>query len=190
MPVTKLPATDTDQAQMEVDQAKMDVFLAGDVHMLAHAAIVAWRITAAFSLLVPLALTSVVLAVVAPKLAGVLLLATAPVLFMVTVWWLPKARWQRWRWRLGPEALHLRFGVLIRRNEHVPYFRIQHIEVISGPIERWLGLSTLTVTTASASGAAVLPGVSQADAPALRQALLLRAQAAVAEHGQDGRDAV
>lgn len=173
-----------------VDQAKMELFSTGDFHALSEAAVVAWRISAAFSLLAPLVLSSTLLAVIAPGLTGVLLLISAPPLFGLMVWWLPKARWRRWRWRLGPEALHLRFGVLIRRSEHVPYFRIQHIELVNGPIERWLGLTTLTVTTASASGAAVLPGMSQTDAPALRQALLLRAQAAVAEHGEDSRDAV
>lgn len=188
MRVADLPASDTDSGT--IDQANMDRFLAGDFHALAEASVVAWRISAAFSLLAPLAMSSVLLAIVAPSLAGILLLISAPVLFFVVVWWLPKVRWQRWRWRLGEEAFHLRFGVLIRRSEHVPYFRIQHIEVTSGPIERWLGLNTLSVTTASASGAAVLPGVARADAPALRQALLLKAQAAVAEHGEDSRDAV
>ncbi|MEX2532752.1 MAG: PH domain-containing protein [Nitriliruptoraceae bacterium] len=187
-PIAVTAVADTDSGA--VDQAKMDVFLSGNFHALSEAAVVAWRISAAFSLLAPLVLFSTLLAIVAPGLAGVLLLISTPALFGILVWWLPKARWRRWRWRLGPEALHLRFGVLIRRSEHVPYFRIQHIELVNGPIERWLGLTTLTVTTASASGAAVLPGMSQTDAPALREALLLRAQAAVAEHGEDSRDAV
>jgi len=187
------PHTDTpfvDREYPNVDDVKVAEFLHGAFHGLSAAVVVAWRISAAFSLLAPLVFISVMFAFVAPRIAGIVLIAAAPVMFLVFVWWLPKARWLRWRWRLGPEALHLSFGVLIRRSEHVPYFRIQHIELINGPIERWLGLTTLTVTTASASGAAVLPGVAQADAPALRTALLHLAQLAVAEHAADSRDAV
>lgn len=172
------------------DAARVEAFRDGTFRPLNDAAVASWRISAAFSLLAPLTVLSVLLAVVAPGVAGVTLLIAAPVLFFSVVWWLPLARWRRWRWRLGPEALHLRFGVLVRRSEHVPYFRIQHIELVNGPIERWLGLTTVTVTTASASGAAVLPGIGQRDAPALRQALLDLAQEAVAEHGGDSRDAV
>lgn len=181
-------ASDTDT--LVIDPAKVAAFRAGDFHALSDAAVIAWRISAAFSLLVPLVVLSVLLSLLAPQLSGIAILFAAPVVFGVFVWWLPQARWRRWRWRLGNEALHLRFGVLIRRSEHVPYFRIQHIELVNGPIERWLGLTTITVTTASASGAAVLPGIAQGDAPALRQALLENAQQAVAAHGDDSRDAV
>ena len=189
-PAVMRPVDITPSDTPNVDPDKVATFLAGDFHALSEAAVVSWRISAAFSLLAPLAITSVLLSLALPGLAGLLLLGLAPLMFVVFVWWLPKARWKRWRWRLGPQALHLRFGVLIRRSEHVPYFRIQHIELLNGPVERWLGLTTLTVTTASASGAAVLPGLSQTDAPALRQALLDRAQAAVGEYGGDSRDAV
>jgi uncharacterized protein len=190
LPGESTPSWAADTASLTIDPAQVAAFRRGDFHALSDAAVVAWRISAAFSLVAPLVVMSILLAVVAPGIAGIALLVSAPLFFGVFVWWLPKARWRRWRWRLGPEALHLRFGVVIRRSEHVPYFRIQHIELVNGPIERWLGLTTLTVTTASASGSAVLPGIAQSDAPALRQALLDQAQEAVHEHGGDSRDAV
>lgn len=191
-PQTVLPQRSwaDDVAVTAADPEQIAAFRDGTFRALNDAAVVSWRISAAFSLLFPIATLSLLLSLLAPSIAGITLLVAAPVLFLVLVWWLPLARWRRWRWRLGPEALHLRFGVLIRRSEHVPYFRIQHIELVNGPIERWLGLTTVTVTTASASGAAVLPGIAQTDAPALRQALLDLAQEAVAEHGGDSRDAV
>jgi len=104
--------------------------------------------------------------------------------------WLPPARHRRWRWRLGKLALELRSGILVHQQQAVPYFRIQQIDVVRGPIERLLGLSTLQVTTASASGSALLPGLAAGDAPTVRAELLRRAALAIADHPGDLRDAV
>lgn len=109
-----------------------------------------------------------------------------------TLWtvWYPRARYQRWRWRLTDLALELRHGVILHRLEVVPYFRIQQIDVTQGPLDRLLDLSSLQVTTAAASGSVELPGIAAADAPAVRADLLARAAAAVAEHPDEVRDAV
>jgi membrane protein YdbS with pleckstrin-like domain len=111
-------------------------------------------------------------------------------LFWLRVGWLPPARYARWRWRLTDLALELRYGVLVRQYEAVPYFRIQQIDITQGPIDRMLGLATLIVTTASASGSATLPGIAADEAPPVRAELLARAANAVAEHPGDLQDAV
>jgi membrane protein YdbS with pleckstrin-like domain len=148
-----------------------------------------WRIGLALTLVVPL----LVPAVVAPIALGRWgTIVTVAMLVLLAVWVLrwPPARYRRWRWRLGPLALELRHGVVVLRHQAVPYFRIQQIDVIEGPIDRLLGLATLQVTTASASGSAALPGLTAADAPAIRVELLARAAAAVGEHEGELRDAV
>ncbi|MEX2324823.1 MAG: PH domain-containing protein [Nitriliruptoraceae bacterium] len=108
----------------------------------------------------------------------------------VVVAWYPSARYRHWRWRLGDLALELSYGVFVQRHEAVPYFRIQQIDIARGPIDRLLGLSTLHVTSASASGSAVLPAIAASDAPRIRHELLQRASQALAESGSEGRDAV
>jgi membrane protein YdbS with pleckstrin-like domain len=99
-------------------------------------------------------------------------------------------RWRRWSWRLTDAAIELRSGVLTRRHVVVPHFRVQQIDVLEGPIERLLGLATLRVTTASASGSVELPGLAAGLAPGLRSELLARAARANVELGRSGRDAV
>jgi membrane protein YdbS with pleckstrin-like domain len=101
----------------------------------------------------------------------------------------PPARYRRWRWRLGELALELRRGVVVRRSDAVPYFRIQQIDVEQGPLDRLLGLSTLQVTTAAASGSVQLPGLPADDAPRIRHELLTRATLAVGNVDEQ-RDAV
>jgi uncharacterized protein len=116
-------------------------------------------------------------------------LALLSVLGVSLLWYQP-ARYARWRWRLTDLALELRRGVVVHQQATVPYFRIQQIDVIQGPIDRLLGLAALQVTTASASGSVALPGIPAADAPAVRAELLARAAEAVREHPGEVADAV
>jgi membrane protein YdbS with pleckstrin-like domain len=99
-------------------------------------------------------------------------------------------RWRRWSWRLTDRAVELRSGVITRRHVVVPHFRVQQIDVLEGPIERLLGLATLRVTTASASGSVELPGLPANVAPLVRGELLARAARANEQLGRDGHDAV
>jgi uncharacterized protein len=149
-----------------------------------------WRVFGSLSLLFPLLVLSVVgLLVIDGRLAWAVP-GTALVLVALYATFYPPARYRRWRWRLAPLALELRYGVLVHRHESVPYFRIQQIDVAQGPLDRLLGLATLQVTTASASGSVALPGITAADAPQFRAELLARATAAVADHGGEVSDAV
>jgi membrane protein YdbS with pleckstrin-like domain len=148
-----------------------------------------WRVMTTLGLLIPLSALSLlgVLALGRPGIAAPVL---AVVVLAVMAGWYPRARWQRWRWRLTPLALELRFGVVVHTQESVPYFRIQQIDIAQGPLDRLLELATLQVTTASASGSVSLPGIPAEQAPAVRAELLARAAEAVAEHPGEVRDAV
>jgi len=61
------------------------------------------------------------------------------------VWWL-EAR--RLAYLLRDHDLSLRSGVVTRAVETIPFARVQHVSVGRGPIERSLGLATLTVSSA------------------------------------------
>lgn len=148
-----------------------------------------WRLVTALGLLIPLVPASVV-AVLALGREGALVPLAGLLLLLVFAGWYPRARWDGWRWRLTPLALELTHGVLVRTHEAVPYFRVQQIDVAQGPVDRLLGLATLQVTTASASGSASLPGVPADQAPAVRAELLARASRAVAQHRGEISDAV
>lgn len=108
----------------------------------------------------------------------------------VAVTAVPGWRYRRWRWRLTGDALELRHGIVIERHVAVPYFRIQQIDVTRTPLERLLGLATIEVTTASATGTARILGITAMRAPRLRATLIERAHAATAAFEGDSRDAV
>jgi uncharacterized protein len=148
-----------------------------------------WRFSTVVSSLPPSLLVSAV-AVGFLGSVGWLVPAVLAVVVVAAAIWYPPARFARWRWRFTDIAVELEHGVLVRQAEALPYFRIQQIDVNEGPIDRLLGLASLQVTSASASGSVALPGIPAGDAPALRRALLARAAAAVGEQGTGVRDAV
>lgn len=71
------------------------------------------------------------------------------------------------------EAMHLHRGALWRLARAVPLNRIQHVEVRQGFLERWFGLSHLTLYTAGSGGADLsIPGLTLADAEAMKAELI------------------
>lgn len=116
--------------------------------------------------------------------------AIAAVIWVGWVAWYPSARLRRWRWRLTDLAIELERGVITHRHDAVPYFRIQQIDISAGPIDRMLGITSLSVTSASASGSAGLPGIPAELAPSVREELLRRAEASLGDSDDQARDAV
>lgn len=97
----------------------------------------------------------------APALAALLALAAILVL--------PARRYRSWGYRINEEELHIRHGQFVRRRTIMPFGRVQHLDTSQGPIERMLGLATLTMHTAGTRGASVaLPGLAHDEAARMR----------------------
>lgn len=90
-------------------------------------------------------------------------------------WQLPRATYRHWRYQVADDALELRHGVVRRIHSAIPYFRVQHIDVAQGPVERAVGLARLIVHTASAGTDATIPGIAAGEAEGLRRLILARA---------------
>ncbi|HUF33071.1 MAG TPA: PH domain-containing protein [Acidimicrobiales bacterium] len=139
-----------------------------------------WMVAQATTAVVGLALVGVGEAVLAgatevelPWPPG-LVTAVVAVVAVAVVWWFPRRAYERWTYELAAETLELRRGVVVARYTAIPYFRVQHIDVSRGPVERLLGLSELVVRTAAATTDARIPGVAAAEAEALRDVILDR----------------
>ena len=65
-------------------------------------------------------------------------------------------RYRTLRYRFDEEGIHMRVGVLFRREVNLTYARIQDIHLQSGVIQRWLGLADIQIQTASGSASAEL----------------------------------
>lgn len=74
------------------------------------------------------------------------------------------------------DELVVRRGRLNRSLVSVPYGRLQYVDVQSGPLDRVLGLAEVALHTASPHLTADIPGLSLAEAEALRQRLVARGE--------------
>ncbi|OZE97988.1 MULTISPECIES: PH domain-containing protein [Nocardiaceae] len=65
----------------------------------------------------------------------------------------PIWRYRVHRWEISDTAVYTRTGWFNQERRVAPISRVQTVDTERGPIDRLLGLSTVTVTTASSAGA-------------------------------------
>src|SRR5947208_12925241 len=75
-------------------------------------------------------------------MSGPFIVFTLPYLFF---------RYHTLRYRFDDEGIHMKVGILFRREVNLTYARIQDIHLRSGIIQRWLGLANVQIQTASGS---------------------------------------
>ena len=75
------------------------------------------------------------------------------------------------RYRFDDEGIAMSWGVLWRQEVHLTYARIQDIHLSRGLIERWLGLATIQIQTASGSAGAEMALVGLREHQAVRDYL-------------------
>lgn len=90
---------------------------------------------------------------------------------LVARWIVVGRNWASWGYLEREEDLYITHGVLFRTMITVPYGRMQLVEVRSTPLQRWYGLATVQLVTASASTDAAIPGLLPDEAARLRDRL-------------------
>ena len=95
----------------------------------------------------------------------------------VWLWWLIGRRVRSFGYAERGDDLLVTSGIMFRRLVIVPYGRMQLVDVTAGPIDRWLGITTLQLHTAAATTDASIPGLEPDVAAALRDRLARRGEA-------------
>jgi hypothetical protein len=103
----------------------------------------------------------------AEAVAAVVLTAAVTGLLLVAV----ERRFAAWGYLEREDDLLVRRGVLVRRTSVVPYGRMQYVDVTAGPLDRRMGLATVTLHTAAAATDASVPGLLAPEAARLRDRL-------------------
>ena len=95
--------------------------------------------------------------IISALLTGPGLLVTLPYLYF---------RYHTLKYRFDEEGIHMRVGILFRREVNLTYARIQDIHLGSNLIQRWLGLANVQIQTASGSAGAemVIEGFKEFEA--------------------------
>lgn len=97
--------------------------------------------------------------------AGVVML-----IILIFVIRLPSRRFNARGYHMSDDRLRVVRGIWWRSDTVVPFGRVQHIDVDQGPLERFFGISTLTLHTAGNHNASVhLPGLEKELAGTMRE---------------------
>jgi membrane protein YdbS with pleckstrin-like domain len=135
-----------------------------------------WRISAILTGVVLVVVSAVVEFFVRRGLEHpVLIPIFGPLLFLtiaVLSYWASIRQYDFWTYRLTPEMLELRQGLVWRQRRCVARDRIQHVDINSGPLDRRFGLVQVVVYAAGAMGSVgSIPGLTPERAEELKEAL-------------------
>ncbi|AEA27177.1 PH domain-containing protein [Pseudonocardia benzenivorans] len=89
----------------------------------------------------------------------------------------PPIRYRIHRWEITDEAVYTRSGLVVREWRIAPISRVQTVDTEHGPLQQWLTLASVTVTTASARGPVTIHGLAADDAAELARVLTETTQA-------------
>jgi uncharacterized membrane protein YdbT with pleckstrin-like domain len=78
------------------------------------------------------------------------------------------------RYSFDEQGVHMRWGILFRREVNLTYRRIQDIHLRSGLFQRWLGLADVLVQTAAGSATAEMTIEGMQEFEAIRDFLYTR----------------
>lgn len=99
----------------------------------------------------------------------------------------PRLLWRSQGYQLRDKDIHHKHGVVWRAVTSLPYVRVQHVELESGPLERFFKLATLKFYTAGGGSADMkIPGLPFATASKIRSFVLEQAGQETGSEPQDG----
>jgi membrane protein YdbS with pleckstrin-like domain len=147
-------------------------------HLVSPRAITWWTTQAALevaAVLIPLVVALIAWVEARSWLAGITVAVGIIGFGYVLV--MPRWRFRVHRWETTDDAVYTSAGWISQEWRVAPMSRIQTVDTERGPLQQLFGLSTVTVTTASAAGALQLAGLDHALADELVEQLTQITQA-------------
>lgn len=147
-------------------------------HQVSRRAVTWWALQGVITVLTLLVPLLVALAIWADARFWLGLAAVAVVLLGgAYVLVMPPWRYRIHRWEATDDAVYTAAGWLSQEWRVAPMSRIQTVDTARGPLQQLLGLSTVTVTTASAAGPLRVEGLDHQEARTLVEQLTATTQA-------------
>jgi hypothetical protein len=87
---------------------------------------------------------------------------------MIGIWWINRY-YESFQFEMLEEGILIREGVITKNERHIPYGRIQNLNIVRGIIQRRFGIATLMIETAGSSAVAKSPsGTPEGQIPGFR----------------------
>ncbi len=87
--------------------------------------------------------------------------------WLLSILLIPYLRWKNWRYSIDQNEIDLLRGVLVKTETLIPLSRVQHVDTRQGPLLRWYGLSSVTISTAATTHE--IPGLDEVIANKVRK---------------------
>lgn len=87
--------------------------------------------------------------------------------WLLSIVLIPYLRWKNWRYSINQNEIDLLRGILVKTETLIPLSRVQHVDTRQGPLLRWYGLSSVTISTAATTHE--IPGLDQHIADRVRK---------------------
>jgi membrane protein YdbS with pleckstrin-like domain len=97
-------------------------------------------------------------------------------------------RYHTMRYRFDTDGIHMKWGIVFRREVLLNYSRIQDIHLQSNLIERWLGLARIEIQTASGSATSNMTLEGMEDPEGMRDFLYSRMRGTPGEQAGGAAD--
>ena len=150
-----------------IGQQRLQLRLRPPENQVDPRAVLWWALQAAVFWLALLVGGGVALALTGAPLWLVLVEIGVAVVAVVDLVVEPRLQYRAHRWEVTDQAVYVQSGVLTRQWRIAPLSRVQTVDSERGPLQQWLKLATVIVTTASASGALKIRGLGQEEAASL-----------------------
>src|SRR5689334_12076392 len=99
-------------------------------------------------------------------------------------------KYETLRYRFDDDGMSMSWGILFRREIYLTYRRIQDIHLTRNLIQRWLGLATVSIQTASGSATPEMAVEGILEADALRDFLYMKMRGAREHHEEAAASAL
>lgn len=150
---------------MEGDEAQLLPVEPGYKNVLRVRIAISWLVLSAIALVVNAAVLD------ETRFNGALPAAVAAIALSILAA-APNRIYHRLRYRLSDSVLQVLRGWLFHRDTVVPLVRVQHLDVVRGPLDKIFGTASLVVHTAGTHNSIVtLPGLSPERATEMRDAI-------------------
>ncbi len=63
----------------------------------------------------------------------------------------PRLEYRQWHYRITERYVDIVHGIFFTTHTHIPIFRIQHLDISQGPLQKGLGLASIVIVTAGMS---------------------------------------
>lgn len=94
----------------------------------------------------------------------------------------PSFEYKQWKYAITKDKVEFSEGIFFIKTVIIPIVRIQHIQVNQGPINRWLGLASIVISTAG--GIHKIPNIELAKAEEISELLKNKVKERVEENVQ------